>query len=469
MTRRLVLSFVSMTALVLVLLEVPLGFTFAKAERDRLETAVQHDAFALALRSEESLEEAQAGDVTALEELQSLADRYERENEGRVIFVSPTGTLLADSEPTRVPAVDTGARSFKDRPEIRAALTGRDVTGTRHSNTLDDDLLYVAVPIATGGELHGAVRITYPMSFVNERVRETWLVLAAVGAVVLVLVSALSVVVARSLTRPLAELEAGATSLGQGALETRVDVPTGPHELVALARAFNTTAARLEQLLDAQQSFVADASHQLRTPLSALRLHLENLLSAVPEPETDDVEGALGEVARLSMLVDGLLELARAEGHGSAPEPIAVSEVSERRRDAWTALADERGVRIDLDIPTDTRARATPGRLEQVLDNLLNNALEVAPAGTAIRVAATRVGDRVVITVADQGPGMPAEDRERAFDRFWQTGAAPGDGNGGFGLGLAIVRQLVVSDGGEVHLEAADGGGLLARVELPAA
>jgi signal transduction histidine kinase len=468
MTRRLIVSFVSLTALVLVLLEVPLGFTFATAERDRLETSVQHDAFALALRSEELLEQAEAGEdaPAAAAGLQELADEYEQEQGGRVVFVDAEGDLLADSQPPELPgARPAEGRSFRSRPEIRAALAGDETTGTRHSNTLDEDLLYVAVPIATGGALHGAVRITYPLSFVNERIRDTWLVLAGVGAIVLVAVSLVSVLVARSLTRPLASLEAGAESLGRGALDTRVEVPPGPHEVVTLAHAFNTTAARLEQLLDAQQAFVADASHQLRTPLSALRLRLENLQSAVPVAETADVEGALEEVGRLSMLVDGLLELARAEGHGSAPADVDVHELATRRRDAWAALAEERDVRIEIDMRSPLPARATPGRLEQVLDNLMNNALEVAPRGSTIRVGARREGDRVHVTVSDQGPGMSTEQRSRAFDRFWRVDA---DDSSGFGLGLAIVRQLVVSDGGDVSLEDAPGGGLTATVSLPA-
>jgi signal transduction histidine kinase len=467
MTRRLIISFVSLTALVLVLLEVPLGFTFATAERDRLETAVQHDAFALALRSEELLEQIEAGDqAAAVAELQVLADEYEEQQGGRVVFVDAEGDLVADSQPPDLPGTrPSEGRSFRSRPEIRAALEGDETTGTRHSNTLDEDALYVAVPIATGGELHGAVRITYPLSFVNGRIRDTWLVLAGVGATVLLAVSLVSVLVARSLTRPLASLEAGAESLGQGALDTRVEVPSGPHELVTLARAFNTTAARLEQLLDAQQAFVADASHQLRTPLSALRLRLENLQSAVPSGDAADLDGALEEVGRLSMLVDGLLELARAEGHGSAPADIDVHELATLRRDAWAALTEERGVTIEIDVPTSLHARATPGRLEQVLDNLMNNALEVAPDGSTIRVSARRDGDRAVITVSDQGPGMSLAQRERAFDRFWRL---DGGDSSGFGLGLAIVRQLVVTDGGDVTLDDANGGGLAAIVSLPA-
>jgi signal transduction histidine kinase len=136
------------------------------------------------------------------------------------------------------------------------------------------------------------------------------------------------------------------------------------------------------------------------------------------------------------------------------------------RRDAWAAFADERGVRIELQIEPGLRARATPGRLEQVLDNLLNNALEVAPEDTAVTLTARRDRDRVAVRVADAGPGMSDDEMRRAFDRFWRA-EAPAE-NGGFGLGLAIVRQLVIADGGEVELAGSAGGGLEVVVRLRA-
>ena len=381
------------------------------------------------------------------------------------MFVDSHGRVVADSDPPGRRAAF--GRSFRSRPEIRRALRGRDSTGQRYSHTLGLDVLYVAVPIATRGELHGAVRITYPLSFANERIRDSWLVLAAVGGVVLVIVFAVSVVLARSMARPVAAMERGALALGRGELDTRVAVPAAPHELHALAQSLNSTAARLEQLLGAQEAFVADASHQLRTPLAALRLRLENLERESSNAGRDDIEGALDEVNRLSALVDGLLELARVGQHGSSPVPIDARELVAARRDAWAALAEERGVSIVVDAD-DAVLLATPGRLEQVLDNLLNNALEVAPAGSAIVVSATRTHGAVRVSVADAGPGLTSEQRDRAFDRFWRAGDHDNE-RGGFGLGLAIVRQLVVADGGEVTLGASSSGGLEVLVVLPAA
>ena len=229
----------------------------------------------------------------------------------------------------------------------------------------------------------------------------------------------------------------------------------GPAELTVLAESFNATAARLEQLVGAQRGFVADASHQLRTPLAAMRLRLENLEA--------DVHGA---APRTSKARSPRSRASRGSSTACSCSRAPSSRRRRRRRSRSTrssTAAATRGTRSRprstcASTPTSTGlpvARATPGRLEQVVDNLLNNALEVAPEGSAVRLAAAERGDWVELRVSDEGPGMTAEERARAFDRFWQSGGARKDGrpNGHFGLGLSIVRELVVGDGGDVALE----------------
>jgi len=199
-----------------------------------------------------------------------------------------------------------------------------------------------------------------------------------------------------------------------------------------------------------------------------MRLRLENMEADVQGAALEDLEGALDEVARLSRLVDGLLVLARAEQSSSSPTTIAVDQVIDGRCDAWDAFAAEKNVRIVADVVGSPAARITSGRLEQVVDNLLNNALEVAPEGSAVVVAARERGDWVEVRVSDEGPGMSAEERGRAFDRFWQSGGARKDGrpSGHFGLGLSIVRELVVGDGGDIALDQAASGGLEVVVRM---
>ena len=461
MKNRLLVSYLSITFFVLLVLEIPLGVSYANSVEPRLTSDLQHDAFSLAIKSQEALDgSAPGGEAPSL---QQLAARYHLSAGGRVVIVDSRGRSVADSD-TSSP---TG-RDFSSRPEIQQALHGAEISGTRASRTLGRDLLFVALPIGSVEGIRGAVRITYPASVIDEQIRHIWLLLAATGGVVLGIVFLASQLLARSVTKPLGDLESAAGALGAGDLSARAEVPKGPEELTVLAESFNSTAGRLEQLVGAQRSFIADASHQLRTPLAAMRLRLENLEADVHGAAAEDLEGALDEVTRLSRLVDGLLLLARAEQSSSTPAPVAVAEVIDGRCDAWDAFAAERHVRIDADVTGAPAARATAGRLEQVVDNLLNNALEVAPEGSAVRVAACERGDWVELRVSDEGPGMSPEDRARAFDRFWQSGVARRDGrpNGHFGLGLSIVRELVVSDGGDVTLEPSASGGLEVVVQL---
>jgi signal transduction histidine kinase len=453
-TRRLLVGYLSVTAFMLVILEVPLGATFARFERSNLIGAVQHDAATLALFAEEALEQGQ------YKQLQQLVARYQTETDGRAVVVDDTGALVADSDP-----FEPGPRDFSSRPEVADALAGREVHGFRHSASLDTDLLFVAVPVTSGGVLRGAVRITYPASYVNERIERTWLVLAGVGLAVLGFVVLLSMRVARSVTEPVRKLERAASALGEGKLSARAPMPRYPEELRVLTREFNDTAAKLERLVDAQRAFVADASHQLRTPLAALRLRLEILQGEVRGRAREDVEGALAEVHRLSRLVNGLLELAKSEHRQSAPVPVDVGAVVEDRVFVWGPLAEERGVHLGAVVPGEVRAAATPGHLEQVLDNLVANALDVSPVGSAVTVQAGTVDGWVEVHVVDQGPGMPQERRATAFERFGQSADEKGR-VGGFGIGLAIVRQLVVADGGQVELLEAPGGGLDVRVQM---
>ncbi|MGZ4714684.1 MAG: ATP-binding protein [Acidimicrobiia bacterium] len=456
MRRRLLVSYLTITLVVLLLLEIPLGVVYANEQRRRLTASVERDALALSIRAEEGLEEHDVRTVAR------LANDYRADTGGRVLIVDTEGAVIVDSDGRAA-----GEGSYANRPEIRAALARREATGSRSSRTLGHDILYFAVPIVNGNRLLGALRVTYPTSFVDQRIARGWWVLAGIGCIALLVVFLVSLRLARQVTVPIDRLVDTSARFGGGALAARAPVPRGPPEIRQLTESFNTTAARLERLVDAQREFVADASHQLRTPLHALRLRLEILESEVADqPDAAaDVSGSLTEVARLSRLVDGLLELARAERTDAVAERVVVAELVTGRIEAWGAFADEHGVDFEAAIPADLAVRSVPGRLEQVLDNVIANAIEVSPAGAALHVGATRHGSMVALRVADEGPGLTEPQRRRAFDRFWRGSGA----EGGSGLGLAIVRRLVENDGGTVELDAAPEGGLAVVLRLPAA
>jgi signal transduction histidine kinase len=448
--RRLLVGYLAIAVFVLVLLAIPLALSYARVERQALSDKVERDAVALASLAEDALERG----VPVPAQVRRTARDYDAETGARVIVVDGAGHAVVDSAPT-------GNGDFSARPEIQQALDGRIATGTRSSRTLRTDLLYVAVPVASSGVVHGAVRITYPTAAVDRRIHRYWSLLAVIAIVVLGAAAAVAAILARWVTRPLDRLEAAAKSIGGGDLTARASAE-GPPEVRSLARSFNAMAGELDALLRSQDAFVADASHELRTPLAALRLRLENLERDLGGDEKSEVQGALAEAERLAALVDGLLTLARADRASSSPHAIALEGVVEERVQAWSALAEERTIALRVDLERDVVALATGGRVEQMLDNLLANAIDVSPQGATVTVSTGTANGWAELHVADEGPGMSESERSRAFDRFWR---ARGGGDG-FGLGLAIVQRLATADGGDVSLETASSGGLEAVVRL---
>ncbi|GAA2805900.1 HAMP domain-containing sensor histidine kinase [Crossiella cryophila] len=435
MIRQLVASYVLLIALAIAAFTVPVAFTLTAQLEGDLELSVRREADTVALLLA-------APDEPSRQALDRLVGAYQQQTLGRIEL------LPADS------------------PEAKAGTNSARWT---HSPVLGADALVLTVPARRpDGTVAGSVRVHYPEAPLERRLWQIWGFRAALAIGVLVVAAAAGVLVARRLTRPLRELTRMAARFSDGDLRAR-SAETGPPETRTLARTLNSGAQRLGTLVDAQRAFVADASHQLRTPLTALRLSLDNIGEEVTDEHTrEDVDTATAEVVRMSRLVNGLLALAKAEGQVAAPEPVGVAELVRDRFEVWTPVAAERGLRLLAELPEeDPHALAAPGHLEQVLDNVLSNAIEVSPDGGAVTVRATAEGDRVTLVVLDEGPGLSEAERARAFDRFWRGQGLTG--RGGSGLGLAIVKQLIADAAGSVRLEPAPGGGLAVWITLRAA
>lgn len=452
MTRRLLAGYLGITVFVLLALEIPLGIQNQRSERRDVTVKVEHDAVAMASLAEDAV---QSPTSAKLRPIATKAYAYATSRGARVVIVDARGRALIDTS-ARV----EGAEDFSSRPEIVAALRGSVATGTRYSRTLKERLLYVAVPIASGGRVHGAARITYPTSAVDARIVRYWLLLGLVAALVLVVAAVLGFATARVLTRPLRRLEQAATAVGAGDLDTRAPETEGAAEVRSLAAVFNETVAKLAQLLRAQEDFVADASHELRTPLTALQLRLESLEHEVCEGGSAHLDAALREVNRLSEMVESLLALARADAIPS--QRIDAAAIAAERVDAWQALAHERDVSLVARLNGGGTARAAPQRVAQIVDNFLANALDAAPQGSTVTVLVRRAPDALELVIRDEGPGLTPEQRERAFERFWRAG----QGGEGSGIGLAVVRKLALADDAGVVLEEAPGGGIDAVLRL---
>jgi signal transduction histidine kinase len=436
-TWRLLASYLALTVVVLIALEVPLAIVYDRNERQDLTSKVQRDAFAAASLAEDAL---QSGDHSPA--LQRSVKNYEAQTGGRVVVVDRKGETLADSS-SEAPMP---GRTFAKQAEIVSALQGQTVSGIRSSGG-ESHVLYVAIPVKSAGVVFGAVRITYPTSVVDRRIDRYRVALVAVALVVLGVAALVGLLLARSIARPLRRLENVAARVGSGELTARADEHDGPSDVRRLAGEFNRTTDKLAALLKSQEQFVADASHELRTPLTALRLRIEN----------GETEEALYEVERLAGLVDELLELARADAAGGAQGDLQLGDVVDRRVELWSALAEERGVALEAH-GDGAVVRAGESRVEQVLDNLLSNALDASPHGATIVVSV----DEGLLHVIDEGAGLAPDQRERAFDRFWRASTEPGSG-----LGLSIAKRLIELDGGTIELRAAATGGIDAVVRYP--
>jgi two-component system OmpR family sensor kinase len=493
MRRRLIASYLVIVGLALIAFTVPVGIQLSDLLRgDQREVALR-EARTIAVLLATATEADEATARGARLALLQLRDEVEQQTHGRVELIG------VDREPALGRTV-VGA----DDADFGAALAGEERVRSLDDSVLGERGLQVTVPATTDdGRVDGAVRVTVPTAPVDEEVRGIWLFRLAAGMVVLGLSVVASAVVATSLLRPLRLLDAMADRISRGDLTARADLDEmGPAELRRLAGTLNDGTRRIEVLLSAQQAFTADASHQLRTPLTALRLGLENLHDRLDDPDDKSaVDRALRESGRLSRLVSDLLVLARSQASSSTPVPIDVGAVLTDRARFWSPAAEDVGVRIEVEVASLRPAQpgsaseglagqagaaqsgeapagaartgagrtgaarglgalATRGHLEQALDNLIDNALRASPAGAAVTLRGSPVPSGVLVEVIDQGPGMTADDQARAFDRFWST--TP-DGSG---LGLAIARELVEHDHGSVELAETPGGGLTARLLL---
>jgi signal transduction histidine kinase len=450
MIRQLVRSYIFLVAIAIALFTVPVAFSLTSQLRGDTEGSVLREAETMALLLAN-------GDATSCEALQKMATAYAAETPGDVQVTGAPGCAPDLLRPGQDAA-------------LTAALDRNEATTDWGSSFIWGPELVITVPARTAAEdrVVGAVRIVYSTDEMTDRLWTIWGFRAILAVLVLVVAALLGAGVARRLTRPLRQLNDMASKFSDGDLTARSPV-TGPPETQTLARTLNQGAERLDTLIAAQRIFVADASHQLRTPLTALRLSLDNIADGVDDEFVrEDVEQATAEVVRMNRLVNGLLVLARAEAKVTAAEPLPLLDIVRERLAVWRPAADERGVTVALRGSTDGRPSvlSSPGHLDQMLDNVLSNALEVSPDGGTITVRVDPRGDVMGVSVLDEGPGMSDAEKSRAFDRFWRGQGLTG--KGGSGLGLAVVRQLASDDGGTVALTDAPGGGLCVTITLRA-
>lgn len=263
--------------------------------------------------------------------------------------------------------------------------------------------------------------------------------------------------------RPVRVLDATTHDIATGRLKSRVAPSGGPPELRRLARSFNEMADHVEDVLEQQRAFVADASHQLRNPLAALLLRIELLALELPEGN-EEIASVQTEGKRLARVLDDLLDLALAEHSQADLKVTDVGALAAERVAAWSPTADVKGVRLVGDCPP-TTGWADPVALSSALDAVIDNAVKFTPHGESVRVEVASTGDAATVVVTDNGPGLTDEELTRVGDRFWRSGRH--QNINGSGLGLSICRALLAAGNGSISFGHHEPHGLRVTVTVP--
>ena len=412
MRRRILVAIVALTTLAVIVFAVPLGFVLANLYREEE-----------IVRLERAAGEAGEHVPTAFPRSTDRAELRRERGQPPVGLYGRNGRLVSGSGPHR------------SDPAVRSAL---------HGETRDDEYsgrLIVAVPLIRGERIDGALRASVPLSAVSDRTRNAIMVMIAIGMGAVGLSALIGIYQSRRLARPIKELARTATQLGDGDFTARGEA-SGMPEVDAVSHALDSTATRLDQMLSRERSFSEDASHQLRTPLTGLRVNLE---AARLDPAADHnvaFEAALGEVDRLERTIDDLLALARE--HPADRTELNVHAVLGEIESEWHGrfAAVDRPLRVTIaaHLP---RVTVSARAVRQIIDVLLDNAFRYGADVVSMRARSAPVG--IVIEIADDGPGITGNS-ERIFERR-------GEGSTGHGIGLALARSLAEAEGARLRLE----------------
>jgi signal transduction histidine kinase len=454
MRARLFVLLLTLLSCVIAALMLPLAVSYALGEQQTVFIDRLDDTDRFASIAQDGLA---AEDVTALEgELRRYDDVY---GIGVAILNRDGGIVVASRDGINL-------RAAQADDSISDALSGRRAEAPPVQWPWDDGELVVAEPFGSGGEVTGVVVTVSPTTRLRSEVWKRWALLAVGGLLALVLFAVVAAALSRWILRPVQSLDAAAHALAEGSIETRVPESAGPPELRRLARSFNEMARTVSSSLEQQRAFVAEASHQMRNPLTALLLRLGNLGEELPESARREYAEVRREGQRLHGVLEELLALARAEKHLGAVQAQDVGPLLDDRLGAWRPAADARELLLIREGQPSAVAMVDAESIGRVLDEVLDNAVKYAAHGGQITATLSAGDDGVRITVTDDGEGLPTEELTRVTDRFWRS---PRHANlPGSGLGLAIVATLLGTFGAELEVASAQPQGLAVTIVLPA-
>jgi signal transduction histidine kinase len=350
--------------------------------------------------------------------------------------------------------------------QIRQALAGHQSADPDTIWPWTDQPLVVGVPVIRNGEVIGAVVTVSPTDSLRAGTSRKLAAIVLAALVALVLCVAIAFLLATWVLRPVCVLGEATRQIRTGDLSTRV-APSGPIELRALAGSFNEMAHAVEDAMRRQHAFVADASHQLRNPLTALTLRLEGLRDDLDGQHRGELTAMQEEADRLRTIVEELLELATAQNTRARPVEMDARALLASRAGAWLTLARRQDITFRYESLTRRLAFADPALTGSALDAVLDNAIKFSPHGGEITLGACEERGKVCLCVTDCGPGLLPQEQQCIGHRFWRSPSS--QDLPGFGLGLSIARVLLDATGGELAFAPAHPRGLCVSIRLPAA
>ncbi|MFD3442026.1 ATP-binding protein [Streptomyces sp. NPDC058685] len=457
MRTRLLPLLIVLMAGVLLALGFPLAVSVAAAEQqrvvvDRIDDTVRFAALAQFVTDRSSLDERRST-------LQEQLDRYHATYGIKAgVFYRDGDAMARAPEDWSVPSDGEGREAFRDALSGRRSQDPPQVWPWQQGGRL-----VVASPVVRDGDVVAVVFTDSPTDQLRSRVLRGWLlIIAGESAAMLVAVGA-AIRLTGWVLRPVRVLDAATHDIATGRMKSRVAAAGGPPELRRLAGSFNEMADNVEQVLEQQRAFVADASHQLRNPLAALLLRIELLALELPEGN-EEIASVRTEGKRLAQVLDDLLDLALAEHAAADLRLTDIGELAAERVAAWRPLAEEKGVRL-IEHRAAVTAWVDPIALSSALDAVIDNALKFTPAGEEVTVTVASNGDTSTIVITDCGPGLTDEELTRIGDRFWRSGRH--QNVKGSGLGLSISRALLSAGGGRIAYAHHEPRGLVVTVSVP--
>ncbi|KOU71579.1 histidine kinase [Streptomyces sp. MMG1533] len=444
-------------AAVLLALGVPLAVSVAAAQQqkvvvDRIDDTARFAALAQYVTDPPG-ETNERKDTLAIE----LGSYYE-------VYGIRAGVFYRNATPmAKAPSAFVLPKEGEVREAFDEALLSRRSHDPKQVWPWQRNRLVVASPVIRDGDVVAVVVTDSPTGQMRSRILHGWLVVGAGEIAAMLLAVGAALRLTGWVLKPVRVLDATTHAITSGALKSRVAAAGGPPELRRLARSFNEMADNVEDVLEQQRAFVADASHQLRNPLAALLLRIELLAFELPEGN-QEIASVQAEGKRLAQVLDDLLDLALAE-HTEADLGVTdIGALTAERIAAWTPTAEAKGVRLVGTCPA-TTAWADPVTLSSALDAVIDNAVKFTPKGKTVEVTVASDGDTSTVVVNDDGPGLTDEELTRVGDRFWRSGRH--QNIKGSGLGLSISRALLAAGGGSITYDHHEPHGLTVTVRVP--